>query len=102
VKATVTSTGSRAGTEVAQLYVADPAASGEPPHQLKGFRRISLAAGASGTVTFTVPVHALASWSTTAGHWVAGAGTYRILVGDSSRNLPLSGGLSLPAAVTAD
>ncbi|WP_327287017.1 discoidin domain-containing protein [Streptomyces sp. NBC_01198] len=102
VKATVTNTGSRAGSEVAQLYVADPAAAGEPPHQLKGFQRISLAAGASGTVTFTVPVHALASWSTTAGHWVAGAGTYQILVGESSRNLPLSGGLTLPSTVTAD
>ncbi|WP_329172030.1 discoidin domain-containing protein [Streptomyces sp. NBC_01477] len=102
VKATVTNTGSRAGTEVAQLYVADPGPAGEPPHQLKGFQRISLAAGASGTVTFTVPVHALASWSTTAGHWVADAGTYQILVGDSSRNLPLSGSVTLPSAVTAD
>ncbi|MFG1810877.1 fibronectin type III-like domain-contianing protein [Streptomyces sp. NPDC049040] len=102
VKATVTNTGSRAGTEVAQLYVAGPGSAGEPPHQLKGFQRISLAAGASGTVTFTVPVHAPASWSTTAGHWVAGAGTCQILVGDSSRSLPLSGGLTLPSEVTAD
>ncbi|WP_433887723.1 discoidin domain-containing protein [Streptomyces sp. CA-111067] len=102
VTATVTNTGSRAGAEVAQLYVADPASAGEPPHQLKGFQRLNLAAGASGTVTFTVSTHDLASWSTSAGHWVAGAGTYQILVGDSSRNLPLTGNLSLPATVTAD
>ncbi|MEV6013867.1 discoidin domain-containing protein [Streptomyces sp. NPDC051976] len=102
VTATVTNTGSKAGTEVAQLYVADPAPAGEPPHQLKGFQRITLAPGASGTVTFTVTNHDLASWNTTADHWVAAAGTYQILVGDSSRNLPLSGNLDLNSTVTAD
>ncbi|MBM9505261.1 discoidin domain-containing protein [Actinacidiphila acididurans] len=102
VTATVTNTGSRAGTDVAQLYVGDPASAGEPPHQLKGFQRITLNPGASGTVTFTVKAHDLASWSTTAGHWVANAGTYQILVGDSSRNLPLSGNLNNPTTVTAD
>jgi beta-glucosidase len=102
VTATVTNTGSRAGAEVAQLYVGDPASAGEPPHQLKGFQRISLAPGASGTVTFTVTAHDLASWSTGAGHWVAGAGTYQILVGDSSRHLPLTGSVNVPVTVTAD
>ncbi len=45
VSATVTNTGSRAGADVAQLYVTDPSASGEPPRQLEGFARVSLAAG---------------------------------------------------------
>ncbi|WP_201777092.1 discoidin domain-containing protein [Streptacidiphilus neutrinimicus] len=102
VTATVTNTGGRAGTEVAQLYVGDPASAGEPPHQLKGFQRITLNPGASGTVTFTVRAHDLAAWDTGSGHWVAGAGNYQILVGDSSRNLPLSGGLTLGSAITAD
>jgi beta-glucosidase len=35
---TLTNTGSRAGAEVAQVCVGDPTA-GEPPKQLKGFRR---------------------------------------------------------------
>ena len=65
VTATVTNTGSRAGTDVAQLYVGDPAPAGEPPHQLKGFQRITLTPGAAGTVTFTVTAHDLASWNTT-------------------------------------
>jgi beta-glucosidase len=90
VTATVTNTGSRAGADVAQLYVGDPAPAGEPPHQLKGFQRIALNPGASATVTFTVTAHDLASWDTTSGNWIAGAGTYQILVGDSSRNLPLT------------
>jgi beta-glucosidase len=102
VTATVTNTGSRAGADVAQLYVSDPAAAGEPPHQLKGFQRISLNPGASGTVTFTVTAHDLASWSTSSNSWSAAAGGYQILVGDSSRNLPLSGSLTLSTAVTAN
>jgi beta-glucosidase len=100
VTATVTNTGSRAGSEVAQLYVGDPASAGEPPHQLKGFDRVTLNPGASTTVSFTVTAHDLASWSTTSSSWVAGAGSYQILVGDSSRNLPLSGTLSLAGAIT--
>ncbi|MFC4031300.1 discoidin domain-containing protein [Streptomyces polygonati] len=102
VTATVTNTGSRAGADVAQLYIGDPGTAGEPPHQLKGFKRISLNPGASGTVSFTVSSHDLASWSTTAGNWVAAAGTYQILVGDSSRNLPLTGSLNLSTTVTAN
>jgi beta-glucosidase len=101
VTATVTNTGSRAGAEVAQLYVGDPGAAGEPPHQLKGFQRISLAPGASGTVTFTLTPRDLAAWDTGAGKWTAAAGGYQILVGDSSRNLPLSGTLTLATSMTA-
>jgi beta-glucosidase len=100
VTATVTNTGSRAGTDVAQLYVGDPAAAGEPPHQLKGFQRVTLNPGAAGTVTFTVTAHDLASWDTTSSNWIAQAGSYQILVGDSSRNLPLTGAITVNSAVT--
>lgn len=65
VTATVTDTGSKAGADVAQLYVDDPAAAGEPPLQLKGFQRVTLNPGASAQVTFTVTAHDLASWNTT-------------------------------------
>ncbi|MFI1524157.1 discoidin domain-containing protein [Kitasatospora cineracea] len=102
VTATVTNTGSRAGTEVAQLYVGAPADTGEPPHQLKGFQRITLAPGASGTVSFTVTAHDLAHWDTGSGNWTATGGSYQILVGDSSRHLPLTGSLANPATVVAN
>ncbi|MEV6851102.1 glycoside hydrolase family 3 C-terminal domain-containing protein [Actinoplanes sp. NPDC051411] len=101
VTATVHNTGSRAGTEVAQLYVGNPASDGEPPHQLKGFQRITLAAGASGTATFQVRARDLAHWDTGSHSWKTTAGSYQILVGDSSRNLPLTGTLSAPASVSA-
>ena len=44
VSATVTNTGQVAGADVAQLYLGDPAAAGEPPRQLKGFQKVTLAA----------------------------------------------------------
>ena len=100
VTATVRNSGTRAGTEVAQLYVGAPAAVGEPPHQLKGFQRITLDPGASGTVTFPVTSRDLAHWDTTSHAWTATAGSYQILVGDSSRNLPLTGNLTVPTTVT--
>ncbi|HEV2934196.1 MAG TPA: glycoside hydrolase family 3 C-terminal domain-containing protein, partial [Streptosporangiaceae bacterium] len=54
VSATVTNTGTRAGSDVAQLYLGDPSAAGEPPRQLAGFQRVTLAAGASAPVSFTI------------------------------------------------
>jgi beta-glucosidase len=101
VTATVTNTGSRAGTDVAQLYVGDPANVGEPPHQLKGFRRVTLNPGASAAMTFTVTARDLGHWDMTSNAWLATAGAYQILVGDSSRNLPLSGQLTVPATISA-
>ncbi|WP_344615607.1 discoidin domain-containing protein, partial [Dactylosporangium salmoneum] len=98
VTATVTNTGSRAGTEVVQLYVGAPAAVGEPPRSLKGFQRVTLNPGASTTVTFSVTQKDLAYWNTTSNAWTTAAGTYQISVGNSSRNLPLSGSLAVTAA----
>lgn len=55
VRATVTNRGKVAATEVVQLYIRDIAASiTRPVRQLKGFRRVSLAPGASERVTFTL------------------------------------------------
>src|SRR5499427_7201121 len=54
VSATVTDTGQRAGSDVAQLYLGDPSATGEPPRQLAGFQRVALDAGQSAQVSFTI------------------------------------------------
>ncbi|MBR7835101.1 glycoside hydrolase family 3 C-terminal domain-containing protein [Actinospica durhamensis] len=100
VTATVTNTGSVAGADVAQLYVGDPAASADPPEQLKGFQRVSLTPGQSATVSFPIDIHDLASWSSADNQWEAQAGTYSIKVGDASNNLPLSGTTSLAQKLT--
>jgi beta-glucosidase len=123
VSATVTNTGTRSGADVAQLYVTLPASAGEPPRQLKGFDRVSLRAGQSERVRFTLTPADL-SWfdtsapgaSATGGGWSQSAGAYQVYVGDSAAlaNLPLRGGfvvtstpgarqvsVSAPSAVTA-
>ncbi len=100
VTATVTNTGSRAGADVAQLYVNAPAASNDPPQQLAGFHRVSLDPGQSATVSFTLTIHDLADWSVTDNQWEAQAGTYGISVGDSSANRPLSATTTLAHRLT--
>ncbi len=101
VTATVTNTGSRAGSDVAQLYVTQPAASGEPPRQLQGFARVTLQPGASQTVSFPLTARNLSSYDAAAGSWTASAGGYGIAVGDSDGNLPLTGTLTVTAAQLA-
>jgi beta-glucosidase len=93
VTATVTNTGSVAGADVAQLYLTDPAAAGEPPRQLEGFQRVSLNPGQSQQVTFTLDARSLSYWSDAASAWVAPAGQFTAYVGDSSApaGLPLTG-----------
>ncbi|HEY0716091.1 MAG TPA: glycoside hydrolase family 3 C-terminal domain-containing protein, partial [Streptosporangiaceae bacterium] len=101
VTATVTNTGHRAGTDVAQLYVTDPVSAGEPPRQLKGFQRVSLRPGQSERVRFEL-TPSDRSWfdtsapgaSATGGGWSQSAGAYQVYVGDSAAlaNLPLRGG----------
>ena len=52
---TVANTGSREGDEVVQLYINDPVASiSQPVRRLRGFERVTLAPGASRTVSFTL------------------------------------------------
>ncbi|MFI6346705.1 glycoside hydrolase family 3 C-terminal domain-containing protein [Streptomyces sp. NPDC050560] len=101
VTATVRNTGSRAGTDVAQLYVAAPASDGEPPHQLRGYQRVTLDPGQSKTVTFTLTAKDLAHWDTGSHGWTTTPGSYQILVGDSSRDLPLTGTLQAASGAAA-
>jgi beta-glucosidase len=93
VGASVTNTGERAGAEVVQVYVGDPASTGEPARQLKGFRKIELAPGQTSRVTFQLDARAFSSWDTTAHTWKLNSGTYHVMIGDSSANLPVSGSL---------
>jgi beta-glucosidase len=98
VTASVTNTGSRSGADVAQLYVTDPSASGQPPLQLEGFQRVSLAAGASARVTFNLTQQNLQYWNSSSNGWATSTGNYTISVGDSSASLPLAGTLSVASS----
>jgi beta-glucosidase len=90
VSFTLRNTGERAGSEVAQVYLAFPAAAEEPPRVLRGFERVMLAAGEKRRVHVTLPARAFACWSATAHARYAPGGTYTVSVGSSSRALPLS------------
>ena len=58
---TVTNTGSRSGTDIVPVYVAQPVSSVVvPPQRLVGFTRVTLAAGQSKTVTVSFSVSKLA------------------------------------------
>ncbi|MCW2945061.1 MAG: Beta-glucosidase [Actinoallomurus sp.] len=101
VTATVTNTGTRIASDVAQLYVGDPARAGEPPKQLKGFQRVTLRPGRSQRVIFTVAASDLRTWDGNAHAWTANVGTYRIFVGDSSRDLPLAASYTVATSAGA-
>jgi len=96
VKVKVRNGGSRAGAEVVELYVHDGHSKVDRPvKELKGFRRVELAAGESKVVAFKVDRAALSYYSTNKKAWVADPGTFDILVGASSRDIRLKGALTL-------
>jgi beta-glucosidase len=89
VGADVTNTGSRSGSEVAQLYVGDPPSASEPPAQLKGFDRIQLRPGETRHVTFTLTSRSFAYWDVATHTWKVAPGSYKIMVGGGPQDLPL-------------
>ncbi|WP_370971538.1 glycoside hydrolase family 3 C-terminal domain-containing protein [Amycolatopsis sp. cg9] len=91
---TVRNTGRRAGAEVAQLYLGFPAAAGEPPRQLKGFSRVSLAPGEARRVTIRLAARDFAVWDTAGHAWQPVRGGFTVSVGGSSRSLPLQASLA--------
>jgi beta-glucosidase len=95
VHAQVQNTGTRAGTEVAQLYLGYPGSTGEPARQLRGFQRVQLGPGRSAQVSFPLTAQDLAYWNN---NWTVASGGYQVWVGDSSvpSGLPLSGSLQVP------
>lgn len=92
VTSTVTNSGSIAGAEVAQLYVGIPDG---PVRQLRGFEKAALEAGASATVSFPLTRRDLSTWDTTAQKWLLQSGEYSLYLGSSSRDLPLTGTLTI-------
>jgi beta-glucosidase len=89
VSVRVRNTGVRAGAAVVQLYAGFPAATGEPPNQLKGFGKVFLKPRRAKRVKIALDQSSFASWSETANAWVVEPGTYTLRVGTSSRDLPL-------------
>lgn len=89
VRFALTNTGPVAGAEVAQVYVGDPPATGEPPRQLAGFAKVQLQPGQTDVVTVPVAQRAFAWWDTARHAWTVSPGCYDVWVGGSSGTLPL-------------
>jgi beta-glucosidase len=85
----VRNTGSVAGAEVVQLYVADVQASvARPPKELRAFAKVELAPGRTEVVRFRLGARAFAFWHPTERSWTVEPGRFDLLVGPSSRHLP--------------
>ena len=81
----VTNTGSRAGDEVVQLYIHDPVASiSQPVRRLRAFERVTLAPGATKTVSFTLDRNDVGFYDNM-GRFVVEPGQIDVYVGDSSK-----------------
>lgn len=93
---TVTNTGRRSGSEVVQAYVA-PAetAADEPVMTLRGFEKVTLKPGQSKSVTLTLDPDAFSTYKVEKQAFTVNPGTYRILIGHSSRDLRLSATLKV-------
>ena len=89
VKLEVANTGKRDGAEVIQAYVGHPTENSEPPHQLRAFANVQLRAGESKSVTLHLDRRAFFIYDPSLHAWMSPAGTYEVLVGTSSRDLPL-------------
>ncbi len=92
----VHNTGARSGAEICQLYISDVVAStARPPKELKGFAKVALAAGESRVVTLPIDEDRLSFFDVQSGGFIAEPGTFRVLVGSSSRDLRLTGQFEL-------
>ena len=87
---TITNTGSRAGAEIAQLYVAKAdAAVFRPEKELKGFAKVFLQAGECKTVTIPLDDKAFRYWNVKTDRWETEGGSYQLLVGASVQDIRL-------------
>ncbi|HXE33823.1 MAG TPA: glycoside hydrolase family 3 C-terminal domain-containing protein [Verrucomicrobiae bacterium] len=90
VSFTVKNTGARAGAEIAEVYAALPASTGEPPKRLVGWSKVWLKAGESKEVSVRVDAKYLSIYDEASDGWKLVPGGYTFMVGGSSQELPLS------------
>jgi beta-glucosidase len=89
IEATITNVGSRADAEALQVYLAFPAAAGEPPRRLVAFQKVELTPAQSRRIELSLPARAFEVWDERDHHWYTPSGRYEIQVGRSSREILL-------------
>jgi len=84
----VKNTGTVAGAEVVQLYIADPEASiDRPAKELKGFAKVRLEPGQTADVSFTIDKEALSFFGAAKHAWVAEKGEFQVLLAASAKDI---------------
>ena len=90
VSLTVTNTGSVAGTEIVQLYIAKKNSElFRPAKELKGFARVTLAPGEKQRITIALDDKAVRFRNVKANRWEIEGGEYELLVGASVEDIRL-------------
>jgi beta-glucosidase len=85
VSVDVTNTGTRSADDVAQLYIHQRFGSASRPvRELKGFQRVTLAAGETRSLQFTLGPTERTYWNAATKGWVLDATTFDIWVGSDS------------------
>ena len=103
VTLTVTNTGSCAGAEIVQLYVAKPDAKiFRPAQELKGFAKVFLAPGESRTVSIALDDKAFRYWNVKTDRWEVEGGSYQLRVGASSADIRLTAEVSVKGTNAPD
>lgn len=88
LKVNVKNTGARAGAEVVQLYVSAPESGVERPvKELKGFDKLYLKTGESGSVSIPLQLSSLARFDEESHAWVVDPGTYVVMAGPNPQDL---------------
>lgn len=67
----------------------------EPPKILKGFEKVMVDVGQELSVTLPLKLQDFQSWSVIKGAWEVVPGTYQVYVGSSSRDIRLSGAITI-------
>ncbi len=100
VSVNVTNTGSMAGKEVVQLYVADKESTViRPVKELRDFAKVELAPGETKTVTFVLDKKAFAYYSVRIHDWHVESGEFDIMIGKSSRDIVLTKTVTVESTV---
>ncbi|MFI6818824.1 glycoside hydrolase family 3 C-terminal domain-containing protein [Nonomuraea sp. NPDC050328] len=98
VSARITNLGERTGREVVQVYVGAPSTQvRRPERELRAFGKVELAPGESAVVRFTLTARDFSFYHPLRRRWTLEPGTAVVHVGASSRDLRLSGEVTLTA-----
>lgn len=90
VTADILNTGSLAGKEIVQLYIAPQDAADRPVRELRGFVKVSLAPNETASVSFEIDKSSFSYYNEAIGAWHVDNGVYAVEIAASSRDVRLS------------